>query len=199
MKTANQTETSSCHASSVAPSPSSDEEEVEIDFDDPTIDESLLPPLDEQDAEVLTSDSGYVDLLDESWLERGAGEDDDDEGTEIDGVGFTIELNEPNTDDDGAQVVDLDVGSLLTSLPNEGTELDLDPRNDLQRGLGDGSLAIGAIRDMLLPDTDEEESDDTDVGDDDRFPAFDDASDIAPRPGRDDADDDDPIDKEDLT
>jgi hypothetical protein len=197
MKTANQLETSP--TSAAAPSPS-DDEEVEIDLDDPTIDESLLPPLDEQDAEVLQPDSGYDDLLDESWLERVAGEEDDEEGTLLDGVGFTIELDEPSDDDDGAQVVELDVGSLLTSLPGEGTELDLDLRNDAARGLGDGSLAIGAIRDMLLPDTEEDESDDTEIGDDERFPVFDDASDINPRPGRDDAEDpDELVDKEDLT
>jgi hypothetical protein len=197
MKTANQPETSETSAAATSPS---DDEEVEIDLDDPTIDESLLPPLDEQDAEVLSSDSGYDDLLDASWLERLAGEEEDEEGTLIDGVGFTIELDEASEDDDGAQVVELDVGSLLTSLPGEGTELDLDPRNDSPRGLGDGSLAIGAIRDMLLPDTEEDESDDTEIGDDERFPVFDDASDINQRLGRDDEEDPDaPIDKEDLT
>jgi hypothetical protein len=194
MKTANQPQIS---RTSAAPSPS-DDEEVEIDLDDPTIDETLLPPLDEQDPEVLQPDSGYDDLLDESWLERVAGEEDDEEGSLIDGVGFTIELDEPSEEDDAAQVVELDVGSLLTSLPGE-TELDLDPRNDSLRGLGDGSLAIGVIRDMLLPDTEEDESDDAEIGDDERFPVFDDASDINPRPGRDEDDPDDPIDKEDLT
>jgi hypothetical protein len=182
-------------------SPAEDEEEeLDIELDDPTIDESLLPPLDEQDAEVLPHHSGYDDLIDRNWLERGVGEEGDDDAVETDAVGFTIELNETSTDDDGAQVVDLDVGSLLTSLPSEGTELDLDPRNEPQRGVADGSLALGALRDMLLPDSDDEENDDTEVGDDDRFPAFDDASDIAPRPGRDDTSDrDDLIDHEDLT
>lgn len=206
MKTANQESTerhtsrlisSRLVSSRVGASPADDEEESDIELDDPTIDESLLPPLDEQDAELLPHNSGYDDLLDRNWLERSAGGDEgDDDGVESDAVGFTIELNESSSDDDGAQVVDLDVGSLLTSLPNEGTELDLDP----QRGVADGTLAIGALRDMLLPDSDEDESDDSEVGNDERFPAFDDASDIAPRPGRDDTSDrDDLIDHEDLT
>lgn len=201
MKTTNQAVTRACQASSTAPGPSEDEEqEADLDFDEPTIDESLLPPMDEQDPEVLQQDSGYEDLLDSSWLDRGAGEEDDADGTEIDAVGFTIELDEPSADDDAAQVVDLDVGSLLTSLPNEGVELDLDPRNDPQRGVSDGSLAVGVLRDMLLPDTEELEHDDTEIGDDARFPVFDEASDIAPRPGRDESNDpDDLLDNEDLT
>jgi hypothetical protein len=205
----NHSQLKSCepHASAAASSPA-EEEELELELDDPTIDESRLPPLDEEDAESPARDSGYDDLLDRNWLERAAGEDDQEDDASVEVEAFTIELNGPSADDDAAQVVDLDVGSLLTSLPGDGTELDLDPptldrQNDPLRGEIDGALAIGALRDMLLPDTDEDESDDHEIGDDERFPAFDDASDIGKRPGRDDSDEtddrDDLIENDDLT
>ena len=148
-----------------------EEEELELDLDDPEIDEAGLPPIDMDDAEALVQETGYGDLLDTSWLERTTADEPEDERATPEDIGLTIELDDPDMDDD-AQVVDLDVGSLLTSLPSEGTELDLDS------GGMDGSLAIAALRDVLLP------------GDDDRFPAFDDASDIEPRPSLDDTEDD---------
>jgi len=159
-----------------------DEEELELDLDDPEIDEAGLPPIDMDDAEALGQDAGYGDLLDTSWLDRTAAEEPEDDRATLDDIGLTIELDDSDMDDD-AQVVDLDVGSLLTSLPSEGTELDLDS------GAVDGALAIAALRDVLLP-SDDEVNDDREIGDDDRFPAFDDASDIEPRPSLDDTDDD---------
>jgi hypothetical protein len=202
MKIANQPQSSGRNASSAAPSPEGDEE-LALELDDPTIDESQLPPLDEEDAELPARDSGYGDLLDRDWLERAAGEDDREDEASVEVEEFTIELNGPSADDDATQVVDLDVGSLLTSLPGEGTELDLDPPDlERPRGESDGALAIGALRDMLLPDMDEE-SDDHEIVDDERFPAFDDASDIGRRPGRDGSDEtsdrDDLIENDDLT
>jgi hypothetical protein len=200
MKTDHQVKSRARHASWAGPSPA-DDDQADIDFDDPTIDEALLPPMDLDDPELLGRDAGYDDLLDRKWLERTADDEEDEDGVVVEPVGFTIELNGPSVDDD-AQVVDLDVGSLLTSLPGEGTELELDSRNDSLRGVGDGSLTAGVLRDMLLPDTDEDDMDDGEIGDDDRFPAFDDASDIGPRPGREDTDDssdNDPIDNDELT
>jgi hypothetical protein len=155
-----------------------EEESDDLELDDPTIDEAGLPALDMEDAEALAQDHRYEDLLDHRWLERGADAEEEDEDRSIEEVGLTIDIDDLADEEDGAQVVDLDVGSLLTSLPSEGTELDLDP-GPLH---GDGSLALGALRDMLLPDDQAVDSDDREVGDDERFPAFDDSSDIAPRP-----------------
>ena len=104
----------------------------ELELDDPIIDEGAFPELDMEDAEAPVREPGYDDLIDRSWLERGADEDWDDERSTVDDVGLTIELDSPASEDDGAQVVDLDVGSLLTSLPSDGTELDIEQPGPLQ-------------------------------------------------------------------
>lgn len=171
--------------------PDADEEEHdELELDDPVIDEAALPELDTEDAEAIQRDSGYDDLLDRGWLERTAEEDWDDERSVVDDIGLTIELDSPAGDDDGAQVVDLDVGSLLTSLPSDGTELDLEPGLAQERG----ELGIGVLRDVLLPE-DEDEQDDREVGDDARFPVFDDDG----RPARPRSDDESEIGPDDLS
>jgi hypothetical protein len=153
-------------------------DEVQLELDDPVIDEAALPKLDTDDAEAGLHEPGFDDLIDRRWLERGADEDWDDERSVVDDIGLTIELDSAPDEEDGAQVVDLDVGSLLTSLPSEGTELDLEPGPVQERG--DSPLGIGALRDVLLPE-DDDEQDDREVGDDARFPVFDEHTERQPR------------------
>lgn len=167
--------------------PDADElESDDLEVDDLTIDESALPELDREDAEAPVREPGYDDLLDRGWLERAGDDDPDDDTPAVDDVGLTIELDSPAADDEGAEVVDLDVGSLLTSLPSEGAELDLDTLAER----ADPSLGLGALRDLLLPE-DDDELDDEAVGDDDRFPAFDDDAERSPQPSADDDSDPD--------
>jgi hypothetical protein len=170
----------------------SDADEIELEIDDTSIDEAALPELDTDDAEAIGQDPGYEDLIDHDRLERSAEGELDEEGAALDDIGLTIDLDGPAADDDGAQVVDLDVGSLLAPLSeaSEG-ELELEP---FARERGDVSVGIGALRDLLLPDTGEEDDrlaehlDDREVGDDHRFPVFDDSRDIAREPSQDDDD-----------
>lgn len=150
-----------------------DVEEQEFDdleIDEVAIDEAALPALDTDDAEANLHEPGYDDLIDRGWLDRVADDGPEDEPACVEDIGLTIELDNPIEEDEGAQVVDLDVGSLFTSLPSEGTELDLE--TGLLHDRGDGA-ELSALRDMLLPE-DDEEQDDREVGDDDRFPVFDD-------------------------
>jgi hypothetical protein len=153
-------------------------DEVQLELDDPVIDEAALPKLDTDDAEAGLQEPGFDDLLDRRWLERGADEDWDDERSVVEDIGLTIELDSAPDEEDGAQVVDLDVGSLLTSLPSEGTELDLEPGPLQERG--DSAVGVGVLRDVLLPE-DDDEQDDREVGDDARFPVFDDHAERQPR------------------
>jgi hypothetical protein len=158
-----------------------DQEELEyeeLELDDPIIDEAALPELDTEDAEAGLREPGFDDLIDRRWLERVADEDSDDERSVVDDIGLTIDLDSAPDEEDGAQVVDLDVGSLLTSLPSEGTELDLEPGPLQERG--DSPIGIGALRDVLLPE-DDDEHDDREVGDDERFPVFDEHAERQPR------------------
>jgi len=161
-----------------------DEPEPELELDDVTIDEAELPPLDMDDPETVTHDYGHDDLLDRGWLERTVEDDADDERARRDDFGLTIELGDVEDEDDPVQVLELDVGSLLTPLPADGTELDLDLGAGLDR---DGALGIGVLHDMLLPEEDDGGVDDHEIGDDERFPVFDDSSDIEPRRAPDDA------------
>jgi hypothetical protein len=125
----------------------------------------------------------YVDLLDSKWLEREVDvlEPDDD----VVDVGLTLDLDDDDDDDENTYAVDLDVGTLLTSLLPTGADSD-----SLEPALNDGSLASGALSDVLLPEEraakGRAEEDDEAVGDDDRFPAFDDASGLPDRPDVDD-------------
>jgi hypothetical protein len=167
-------------AVSVGPTPTDDDGIDGLELDDPTIDESELPELDQEDAEAVGHEQNYDDLIDRGWLERSAEDAEvEDERDALSDIGLTIELDDPDAAEDGAEVVDLDVGSLLTALPSDVTELDLEP---LGQERGDAATGIGLLRDMLLPDSEEGGHDDLDVGDDERFPAFDDAADITPRP-----------------
>jgi hypothetical protein len=186
----------SSSAPSAAPlafSPSDDDELEELEIGDVSIDEAELPQLDTDDPEALGQDAAFEDLIDHGWLERAAEEELDEEGGRLDDIGLTIDLDGPTAEEDGAQVVDLDVGSLLVPLPEAGeAELELEP---VARERSEtGSIGIGALRDLLLPESGEDDDsvderpDDREVGDDDHFPVFDDARDIAPRPSEDDED-----------
>jgi hypothetical protein len=171
------------HAVAVGSSPTDDDAIDDLELDDPTIDEAELPRLDTDDAEAIWDEPGYDDLIDRGWLERSAEDGLEEDVAALEDIGLTIDLDGPSDDEDGAQVVDLDVGSLLTALPSDLTELELEP---LGHERGDTVLGVGALRDLLLPDSDDDGLEDGEVGDDERFPVFDDASGIAPRSNLDD-------------
>ena len=148
-----------------------------IEIPEAELDEADLPALDMDDPEApLHEGMDYRDLLDGGRLERGTDSPDvEEEGGAYMDVGLTIELDGPDTSEELAQVVDLDVGSLLTLLSNEGIESDVEVSRDL--GQSDGSFALHALSDMLLPEVAPERRDhaDEEVGDDERFPAFEDS------------------------
>jgi hypothetical protein len=129
---------------------------------------------DEDDSPV--GEPEYGDLLDADWLERTADALELDD--ELVDVGLTLDLNEGDDADEHAFALDLDVGTLLTSLPPAGVARDLSVALELdavERELGDGTLALGALRDVLLPEERalrQRADDDEEIGEDDRFPAF---------------------------
>lgn len=147
-----------------------DEEEAiaDLDVDDIQIDEASLPLLDTEDPETLALEQEHDDLLDRRWLEQPVTDEDDEERSALDELGVTIELNASGAEDE-AEEVDLDIGDLLEPLPGDGADGDL----SLGHERGEGAFGVAALNDMLLPES-EEEHDERDVGDDDRFPAFDD-------------------------
>lgn len=107
----------------------------------------------------------YGDLLDEQWLQRGS--DALDPEDDLVDIALTIELADSD-DLDEAQALELDVGTLLTSLPaQEPTE----GEEPAERTGGDG--ALGALHELLLPDEHAGREEDEEVGDDEQFPAFD--------------------------
>jgi hypothetical protein len=166
----------------------------------------------EDEDEAPAGDPEYADLLDADWLDRAADarERDDD----LVDVGLTLDLDERDDVDELAQGVDLDVGVLLTSLPlpvsregaassalnaSEGASLDgaslqdsvLSDGAEAEPEIGEGSLSVGALQDVLLPEQRTgrpRAEDDDEVGDDESFPAFD--SSPALRPGEPGAEDD---------
>lgn len=154
----------------------------EMELDDAELSAMVLPELDTDDPELLLQEAhGHTDLIDAEWLERAAEVGELDEDGAYGEVGLTIELNGPDIGEDLAQVVDLDVGSLLTSLPGEGGEIDLDLTSD--QTLGDGAFALGALGDVALPGGEggQGERADDEIGDDDRFPVFENSSIVSPR------------------
>lgn len=124
----------------------------------------------------------HGDLLDAKWLEREAIdlERDDD----LLDVGLTLDLDDDDEDDENTYAVDLDVGTLLTSLLPAGDADSTEP------ALNDGSLASGALSEVLLPEErasrDQRGADDDAVGDDEQFPAFDESDRLPERPAVDD-------------
>jgi hypothetical protein len=153
------------------------EEGEAIEIPEAELDEADLPALDMDDPEApLHEGMDYRDLLDGGRLERGTDSPDaEEEGAAYMDVGLTIELDGPDTSEELAQVMDLDVGSLLTLLAGEAIESDTEVSREL--GQSDGSFALNALSDMLLPEVAPERRDhaDEEVGDDERFPAFEDS------------------------
>jgi hypothetical protein len=135
----------------------------------------------EEDAPVVEPE--YGDLLDARWLERGT-EDLDPEDDLVD-VGLTIDLDDGETSDEVAQVTELDVGTLLTSLPDQEDAAGvtaLDEAEHAEREHVERSVGVGALHDLLLPEerSGRRREDDEAIGNDDSFPVFDGLS--APRP-----------------
>ena len=137
------------------------------------VSQAVAAPEDEDDAPM--GEPEYGDLLDADWLERTADALELDE--DLVDVGLTLDLNQQDDADEHADA-DLDVGALLTSLPTSGVARDVSAASEadaVERELGDGALALGALRDVLLPEeraARQRSDDDDDVGQDDRFPAF---------------------------
>ena len=131
---------------------------------------------DEDDDSPAVTD--YGDLLDAKWLEREADVLDQDD--DLVDVGLTLDLDDDDDDDENAYAVDLDVGSLLTSLQPPGADAD-----SSEPALNDGSLAAGALSEVLLPEANALRrlvEDDEAVGDDEQFPAFDESEGLHQRP-----------------
>lgn len=134
---------------------------------------------DEEDAPAAAE---YGDLLDTKWLEREAGVLDPDD--DLVDVGLTLDLDDDDDDDENAYVVDLDVGTLLTSLLPGVADADAS-----EPALNDGSLAAGALSEVLLPEERalrQRAEDDEAVGEHEQFPAFDESERLPARPALDD-------------
>lgn len=154
-----------------------DDASEELELPEAELDETALPALDTDDPEAQLQEANeYGDLLDSEWLQREVGEREEDEDGEDESayveVGLTIDLNGPETGEELSRVVDLDVGALITSLPNESVEAD----QELSRELA-ASLAAHALNELGLPEPAEQgaEHAEEEHGDDERFPAFDDS------------------------
>jgi len=182
--------------------PANDAEEVldehiqlPLDGGGPQLDAEALKEAELLDREPEFHDPDYEDLLDSGWIDRAAyiEELDDDRGNSLD-VGVTLDLNDSDQDEELGQMVDLDVGALLTPLPKE-----TESERDATRDSPDPSFAIGALRDLLLPDESDAEVQDGERVDDERFPAFDAASvPTSSRTGDDEASDDEGIANDDA-
>lgn len=126
---------------------------------------------DDQEDESPVLEPEYGDLLDAQWLQRG---DTLDPGDDLVDIGLTIDMTDSEELDDG-QAMELDVGSLLTSLPA------VEPVEGGEPGEREGGdAALGALQELLLPeDGSGRHDDDEEIGNDERFPVFDGLS--APR------------------
>ena len=131
------------------------------------------------DQDVLDDDAlvdrqpDYGDLIDAGWIDRAAQieELDDDKVNPLD-IGFTLDLNDSRADDELGQMIDIDVGSLLTPLPNE-SESDRDAARDV--GSSEAAFGVGALHELLLPNASDAHTGEDESIDDEQFPAFDDA------------------------
>lgn len=114
----------------------------------------------------------YRDLLDEAWLERTVDVEDMDEGTpEVDDAALTLDLaDDDDEEEDAGQVVEFDVGSLLTLLPAGSGEGE------------DGALDVDMFGDDLPAPLEGSGDGDEEVGHDERFPVFDES--LVAVPGR---------------
>ena len=164
---------------------------------------SAGPSVERDDDDPPAGSDDHEDLLDTDWLQRA---DEDIAGDEdVLDEALTLDLNADDDADELAQVLDLDVGPLLTSLlpsaltgegvTGEGaTSEGVDTTYELTaREPSDAGFGLGALREHLLPERpvdpartgkqQEEESaerGDDEVGDDERFPVFDEVSRVLP-------------------
>jgi hypothetical protein len=182
----------------------SDQSRLAPEEDDPEeLDEEVQLPMDAglrpfdsdelSEAELFEREPDYGDLIDSGWIDRAARieELDDDRSNSLD-VGLTLDLSGSAEDEELGQMVDLDVGALLTPLPREA-----DGERDAARDVGstDTSFAIGALRELLLPDESDAEIEQEQELDDERFPAFDDVPvPASSRTGSDDGTDNEGVD-----
>jgi hypothetical protein len=143
-----------------------------------------LPELDLDDPDVLMGEgSDYSEWLDTDRLAWSAQDAEvDDELTGYIDVGLTLDLDGADSGEELVQLMDLDVGALLTSLPLESTELDLDALAEFS-----GTFGVGALRDLLLPEgAGGSEFDELpgDMDDEERFPVFEESAIVLPRAPR---------------
>jgi hypothetical protein len=154
---------------------------------------SAGPSVETDDDDPPGGSDDHQDLLDTDWLQRA---DEDIAGDEdaVD-VALTLDLDADDDADELAQILDLDVGPLLTSLllsaqVSEGVDTTFEP---IAREPNDAGFGLGALREHLLPERTqdparagearEEETDergDNEVGDDERFPVFEEGSMVLP-------------------
>jgi hypothetical protein len=163
---------------------SAEESVGSIESEEPDIEEidvpDELPELDLDDPDVLMGEgSDFSEWLDPErlvWLAEDT--DLDDEASGYIDVGLTLDLDAADSGEELVQLMDLDVGALLTSLPLESTELDLDALAEFS-----GAFGVTALRELLLPDGAggsvlDELADD--IGDDERFPVFEESAIVIP-------------------
>lgn len=159
---------------------------------------SAGPSAETDDDDPPAGSVAHEDLLDTDWLQRA----DEDIGGDEDGVdvGMTLDLDTDDDADELAQILDLDVGPLLTSLlpsafgneafGNEGVDMTFEAAG---REPHDAGFGLGALREHLLPERtldparageapeqNAAERGDDEVGDDERFPVFEEVSMVLP-------------------
>ena len=151
---------------------------------------SAGPSVETDDDDPPGGSDDHQDLLDTDWLQRA---DEDIAGDEdaVD-VALTLDLDADDDADELAQILDLDVGPLLTSLlpsalvtegvASEGVDRSFEP---MARDGHDVGFGVGALREHLLPERplapagagearekESAERGDDEVGDDERFPVW---------------------------
>lgn len=185
------------HACAIAETGSSPAEQADDLDDEPRRDESFDSIFKEESQKSGELDDAlpegvpeYGDLLDGDWLERGA--DNLEMEEEVVDVGLTLDLAERDDLEDGGLAIEFDVGSLLTLLPSEvlpsravlpDAPSELLPSETSSREtssretLPSDGFGAATLDELLLPEEGIDlglDRGDDDVGDDERFPAFDD-------------------------
>lgn len=164
------------------------ERELEEEFHVPA---AVLKTPRDMDPDIDEEAPRYGDLLDTDWIERAAQvEDIDDErGGALD-VGMTLDVSDAYGEDDASQVVDLDVGPLLTLITDGG---DTDRELARDHTLMDSTFGNDALSDLLLTEDGSDPGSDEEIGDDERFPALDEPMNRDDRPAADDPSDEEGI------
>jgi hypothetical protein len=156
------------------------------------------PSVETDDDDPPAGSDAHEDLLDTDWLQRA---DEDIGGDEaVADLALTLDLDADDDADELAQILDLDVGPLLTSLlpsalvtegmASEGVDTTVEPT---AREPNDAGFGLGALREHLLPErpldparageareAETAERGDDEVGDDERFPVFEEVSMVLP-------------------